>query len=350
MRILIATAQTPFVRGGAEILADELQAALDRAGHTVDQMSVPFKWYPPQCVADHMAACRLLDVSEFNATRIDRVIGLKFPAYFVRHPDKVLWLVHQHREAYDLWDRRLGAMYHSPDGSSIRELVMQADTELLETEYSVRFTISENVSERLLRYNQIDSTALYHPPQDAGKFYSAEAEPYLFFPSRITPIKRQDLVIEAFAAMNATDLRLVLAGVPDSQDYLQQLLDLAKRHGVDERIEFTGYISDEEKTQLYSRCLAVVYPPLDEDYGYVTLEAMLSRKAVVTCDDSGGVLEFLRDGETGRVCVGEAGAMARALDEIVGDPARTAEMGRQARDLYDDMGIDWANVVRALTQ
>ncbi|HZT81915.1 MAG TPA: hypothetical protein VFA26_16940, partial [Gemmataceae bacterium] len=86
MRIVIATVQVPFVRGGAEILADGLRDALRAAGHQAEIVAVPFKWYPPERILDHMLACRLLDLTETCGAGIDRVIGLKFPAYFVNHP------------------------------------------------------------------------------------------------------------------------------------------------------------------------------------------------------------------------------------------------------------------------
>lgn len=350
MRILISTAQTPFVRGGAEILAEELQAALETRGHEVDLCSIPFKWYPAQSVADHMASCRLLDLSDFNGTPVDRVIGLKFPAYLARHPHKTLWLVHQHREAYDLWDRKIGALYAAQEGAAVRDLVTEADKSVLGGEYLKRYTISRNVSRRLEKYCGVTSEALYHPPRHSERFKCEESESFLFFPSRLTQIKRQSLAIEALALTKKSSVKLVFAGVADSSAYLKTLQDMCDRLGVSDRVEFLGYVSDEEKVDLYSRCMAVVYPPLDEDYGYVTLEAMLSRKPVLSASDSGGVLEFMRDGTTGRVCEPDAESLAEGMDELVSKPRRAAQWGEDARDLYESMDISWDSVVEALTQ
>lgn len=348
MRILIATVQTPFVRGGAEILAEELLTALSAHGHETELCSIPFKWYPPQSIADHMVACRMLDLSEFNGTAVDLVIGLKFPAYFIRHPNKCLWLIHQHREAYDLWDRRIGAMFNSQDGAAIRDLVTEADTTILGGEYRHRYTISRNVSARLQKYCGIGSTALYHPPRKPDLFHKKSAERFLFFPSRITPIKRQYLAIEAMAAAKESDIRVVFAGTADSMNYQQEIEELARVRDVEDRVEFAGYVSDEEKADLYARCLAVVYTPLDEDYGYITLEAMLSGKPVITCEDSGGVLEFVRDGSTGRICGSGAAELGAAMDELWTNPEQAARWGDNARDLYESMDISWDSVVEAL--
>ena len=55
----------------------------------------------------------------------------------------------------------------------------------------------------------------------------------------------------------------------------------------------------------------MLYPPYDEDFGYVTLEAFLSRKPVITATDSGGPNEFVVDGVNGFVRAPEAGGVRR---------------------------------------
>src|SRR5687767_13660579 len=127
MRVLIATVQVPFIRGGAEILAEGLRDALRSEGHQAEIASVPFKWYPPERILDHMLSCRLLDLTESTGTKVDRVIGLKFPAYLIPHPRKALWLLHQHRTAYDLWDHPFGDLIHFPNGAQIRDAIQASD-------------------------------------------------------------------------------------------------------------------------------------------------------------------------------------------------------------------------------
>jgi hypothetical protein len=190
MRILIATVQVPFVRGGAEILAEGLLSALRAQGHDANIVAVPFKWYPPERVLEHMLACRLLDITESCGAPIDLVIGLKFPAYLLPHPNKVLWLVHQFRTAYDLWDHALGDLNRFATGAQVREAVRMVDQRLIPEAKGV-FTISKNVSRRLWRYCGIESVPLYHPPAHPERFYTAAAEDYFFFPSRLAPLKRQ---------------------------------------------------------------------------------------------------------------------------------------------------------------
>jgi hypothetical protein len=80
----------------------ELVKQLRARGYEAELVSVPFKWYPKEEILPHAAAWRLLDLSESNGLPIDLVIATKFPTYFVRHPRKVTWLIHQYRAAYEL--------------------------------------------------------------------------------------------------------------------------------------------------------------------------------------------------------------------------------------------------------
>jgi hypothetical protein len=161
MHIVIATTQVPFVFGGAEIHARSLQDALVDAGHRVETVAIPFKWYPPERMLDAMLACRLLDLTEANGRRIDLVIGLKFPAYLIPHPNKVLWILHQHRQAYELYeDQALSDMVHYGNAREVRDAIRRADTRLIPEARAV-FTNSGNVSLRLKRYCGLESTPLY---------------------------------------------------------------------------------------------------------------------------------------------------------------------------------------------
>lgn len=348
MRILIATVQVPFVRGGAEIHAESLEAALVAAGHQAEIVQVPFKWYPPERMLDQMLACRMFDLTESSGTRVDLLIGLKFPAYYMRHPNKVLWILHQHRQAYDLWSHPLaGDMIHYPAGLEVRDAIIEADRKLIPEAKRV-YANSKNVAARLSQYCGIASVPLYHPPPSAGQLFCGESQDYFFFPSRLTPIKRQHLVVEALA-LTKNPVRMCFAGVPDYAAYLDELKASAARLKLKERIEFAGSITEEEKFKRYAHCVGVVYPPVDEDYGYVTLEGMLSSKPVITCSDSGGPNEFV-DNATGFVVAPDAESLAAALDELWENRERAKSMGVRAFQRYQSMNITWPQVVRTLLQ
>ena len=348
MRVGVVTSQVPFVRGGAEMHAEALLRQLALAGHQAELIGVPFKGYPARRIPEQMLACRLLDVEESAGVPIDRVIALKFPAYLVPHPQKVIWLLHQHRAAYDLWDGPLSDLRDSPDGAHVRQAIMAADRALI-PEARACYSNSRNVSDRLMRHCGLASTPLYHPPPGAEAF--ARIEPawgdFLLMPSRLNVTKRQDLVLDALR-LTRQPVRVVFMGTADDPAYGERMRLRAAAAGLDGRVTWTGWVGDAEKLRLHAECLAVVFPPVDEDYGYVTLEAMLASKAVLTCTDSGGPLEFVADGGTGLVCEPHPEGLAEAMDLVWRDRARTREMGRAGRARYEGLGVSWDTVLSCL--
>jgi len=348
VRLLIATVQVPFVRGGAEMLADGLSEALTAAGHEAEMVRLPFKWYPPERLLEQVLAARLFDLTESSGTAIDRVIGLRFPAYLLPHPNKVLWLLHQYRTAYDLWGTELCELMHAPNGEEVRDAIRAADKAFI-PEAHARYTISTNVASRLKAFSGIDAEALYHPPPAAALLRSAPAEDFLFLPSRFNRTKRQLLIVEALALCREP-VRVRFSGLADDAAYAREIRDRIDALALTGRVDWLDSISDEAKSDLYARCLGVVFAPIDEDYGYVTLEAMLARKPVITCSDSGGPLEFVRDGETGLVVEPTAGALAGAMDKLWDDRATAARWGEAGRERYDRLDISWERVVATLTR
>jgi glycosyltransferase involved in cell wall biosynthesis len=348
MRVLIATVQVPFVRGGAEMHAEGLQRALTAAGHQAELVALPFKWYPPERILDQILAARLFDLSESSGTPIDRVIGLRFPAYLIPHPNKVLWILHQYRAAYDLWGGDLCDLMHFPNGREVRDAIHAADKAFIPEARAV-YANSRNVASRLQRFNGIDAEPLYHPPPGAALFRSAPAEDFLYLPSRINRTKRQLLIVEALAQCREP-VRLRLSGLADDAGYKSEIGDRILALGLANRIDWLDAVSDEAKRDLYARCLGVIFPPVDEDLGYVTLEAMLAAKPVITCTDSGGPLEFVRDAETGLVAEPTAEGLAAAMDRLWADRTSASRWGQAGRELYDRFDITWDRVVATLTR
>ena len=346
MNVLILNTQVPFCYGGAEVLAEDLQAQLRLAGHRAEILTLPFKWYPQQTLANTILASKLMDVSNFNGVNIDRVIALKFPMWLIPHPAMSLWILHQHRGAYDLWDSSLSDLAAMPDGLALRDLIRREDTAAIQACRNV-CTISRNVTGRLKQYNRIDSEVLYPPPRAMERFRVDGYGDYFFFPSRITPIKRQELVVEALAHV-PEPVKVVFAGEPDSPQYLDKLKSRVRELGVEAKVEWRGRIPEEEKFDLYARALMVIFTPVDEDYGYVTPEAMLSSKAVLTLDDAGGATEFVVHEQCGLTVPADPRALALAISRVWNDRQEAERLGAAARKRIDTIDLSWDKILQSL--
>jgi glycosyltransferase involved in cell wall biosynthesis len=342
LRIVVCEAQVPFIDGGAESHVRQLMSHLEAHGHEVCLVAVPFKWYPKDEILAHAAAWRLLDLSESNGRRIDLVIATKFPTYFARHPRKVCWLVHQHRAAYDLVDTAFTDFTHAEYDVALRDRLVALDTEML-GECRGLYSISANIARRVERYNGLRAIPLYHPPRLAGRLRGGPAGDYVLSVGRLESIKRVDLAIRALLHAPAS-LSLAIAGTGSHAEALQAL---TASLGLTSRVRFLGEVADEALVELYAGALAVVFPPLDEDYGYVTLEAFLAHKPVVTTTDAGGPNEFITSGANGWVTPADPKALGEAIGALDADRRRSARMGDEGYDLA--RGITWSGVIDRLT-
>lgn len=346
VRIGIVTTQVPFVTGGAEYHAFNLRDALVKAGHLAEIITMPFKWYPPERIPEHILSARLLDLEESCGNKIDLLIGLKFPAYFIPHSNKVMWILHQYRQAYELWGTEFSDLHLSSTGVAVRDAIIRADnTYFLEAKKI--YANSQTVADRLQRYNHISAETLYHPCPNWDELYFKEYGDFIFFPSRVDSTKRQHLAIEAMRH-TGSNLRLIIAGGSESKEYVQTLYNLIRKYHLDNKVQILGEISTQTKLELYAECRGVLFIPHEEDYGYVTLEGMRSQKPIITTTDSGGPLEFVIHEHNGLIASPEAASIAQQIDKL-SDSNLATVFGINARKTLDDKGISWQNVIERLT-
>ncbi len=347
MRVAVCHPQTAFVRGGAETHAERLVQALREAGHEAELVLVAGKWYPGSELAHQMAVWRALDLSESNGLPIDAVIPMKFPAYLLSHERKIVWLIHQHRTAYELWDHpEYADLARQPEGALVRELIHSADRVALGEAKRV-FANSRNVARRLHDSLGIASEPLYHRSPMTDALLSREPADLgdtIVFPSRFESLKRQSIVVDAMRHVRSGVKLLLVGRGPDEQALRRRIED----HDLGDRVRIEIGPSDEELMRLYGSALGVYYGPFDEDFGYVTLEGFAARRSVVTLADSGGPLEFVRDGETGFVTEPEPRAIADAFDRLFADRSAAASMGAAGREVLEREVPPWPEVVARL--
>ena len=270
------------------------------------------------------------------------MIGTKFPTYFVRHPNKVVWLIHQCRAAYELCGTKFSAFDHTDEDVGVRERIIDLDRQML-GECQKRFTNAANTATRLRHFNGLDAAPLYHPPPLADRLRPGDHGDYVLSVGRLEPIKRIDLALRAMQHVDPPT-RLVVVGDGSERKALETL---AVTLNVSDRVTFLGPVGDPQLIDLYAGALTVLYAPYDEDYGYITLEAFLSRKPVITATDSGGTLEFVRDGVNGIVCEPTAEAIGCAVNVFGSDRRRAAEYG--GAGLERARTVSWDGVIEKLT-
>ncbi|MBN2208555.1 MAG: glycosyltransferase family 4 protein [Candidatus Coatesbacteria bacterium] len=330
------------VEGGAEMHISCLDAALKERGFAVSRIDIPFNFSPPRQLIRDCLAWRLLDLTKSYLRPFDLFIATKFPSYVAQHPNKVVYLLHQHREIYELWGTRFCQLKSSEEDQGIRDAIVSIDNQALREAKAV-FANSKRVAERLRRYNGIESKALYAPPRLRDVFRCEGYESFVFCPGRLELNKRVDLVLEALAKADSK-IRCVITGRGPQENALKKQ---AKKLKLGERVEFAGWVAEETLVDLYARCLGVLFAPKDEDLGFITLEAFLSKKPVITTESSGAVLEFVEDGVTGYVAATDPQAFAAKIDTLVGQPKLARKMGEAGYEIA--RRLNWDYIVEHLT-
>jgi glycosyltransferase involved in cell wall biosynthesis len=341
VNIIICATQVPFIRGGAEVHVEGLRDALRAAGHRVDIVALPFKWYPHREILTSALAWRLLDLTEANGVPVDLVICTKFPTWAVKHPNKIVWVIHQHRQAYDLYGTPLSEFTNSPEDQEVRRRIAEIDRRGL-GECKALFANSRNVADRLRTSIGLEAEPLHVPITLDGLAPEAYGD-YIFSVSRLDRAKRIELLLEALALAGEPYKAVIAGDGPDAES----LRERARNLGIEHRVTFTGRIESCDVASFYNRARAVYYCPVDEDFGLVTVEAFTAGKAVLTASDAGGVLELVEDGKTG-IVVDEArpAQLATGLRRLLDDEAYAHTLGNNGRARVSE--IRWDRVVERL--
>ncbi len=342
MKVLVLSTMVPFVHGGAEELFVHLVRNLKAKGIDAEGFRIPFTWNPAERLIDEMLIARQLRL--YN---IDRVIALKFPAYLVPWNDKVLWLLHQYRQAYDLLDVGQSNIPDDARGAQIIQAIRTADNAAFAESKRI-FVNAPTTANRLMHYNAFASEVLRPPLNDPELFGGGESEGYVLATGRVNAGKRQHLLIEALRF--APGARLVIAGPPDTPDDAQRLRRIAEEAGVGDRVQLhLRFLMREELADLVNRALAVAYLPFDEDsLGYCTMEAFQAAKAVITTNDSGGVLDIVQHQRNGWVSAPAPEALGEALAAMHADAARAARWGGEGRAAMDAHHLNWSATIERL--
>ena len=326
-RVAVVTSHPLFAEGGHLVIADGLTAALRETGHDATVIRTPQNRFGRQGAA--YLATWLTDVGlTHDGKPVDHVVSFRFPSYAVRHASHVCWLNHRMREYYDQWPRFSAPLsWRARVKERLRRRVIHAaDRYLLTRNVRQVFAQSRTIQRRLERWGSIPSEVLYPPPPPRPYRCDGYGD-YLFVASRLSPLKRVGLVLEALAHPAAGGIRCVIAGDGEEHETLRSRINTL---GLGERVRLVGSVPDTELVEHLARCRAVCYPPSAEDYGLVTLEAFVSRKAVITCVDSGGPAELVRPDQDGLVVEPDPASLANAFRRVMDDDVLVERLGAAA--------------------
>ena len=325
-------------------LVRQINLRSDRFDATADLIQLPYKWYPDTQVVQHMLAWKMIDITESDGHPIDLAIGTKFPSYSADHPNKVLWLVHQHRMFYDLEGTRFDVLSMSEADRSARFCARRADT-LAVKSCKAHFAIAETVAARLLRYNELEAKVLHPPPRLRDRIEAGSFGNYILYVGRLESIKRVELLIDALAIDRTSNAVILGTG-----KYRDDLVERAEKLDLGSRCVFPGFVSDEQYLDYLANCRAVYYAPFDEDYGFATVEAFLAEKPVLTFADSGEPQAMVRKTGAGWIAdSATAEALAELTAKVTAAKSETLHAtGYAARSFA--RGIHWDAVLHELVE
>jgi glycosyltransferase involved in cell wall biosynthesis len=342
MKIALCSSFVPFIQGGARNIVDWLAINLQAEGHEVEKI------YLPQVDNLHSLSQQMMAYRWIDLDVADRVICFRPQAHLISHPHKIIWFIHHIRIFYDLWDSPYRGFPDNFENRGIRDALFSIDNHGLREAKSI-FTNSRVVSERLKKYNDIDSDILYPPVFQPERFYSQGFNNEIVYICRLEHHKRQHLLIEAMKYVKSP-VCLRLAGASSRNIYCNEINLKIKRWQLQDRVILDNrWISEQEKIDLLANCLAAAYIPFDEDsYGYPSIEASHAKKPILTTSDSGGVLELVQNDINGYVADPYPEALAERIDQLYIDKSKTITMGKNAATRLVEMNISWSNVLEKL--
>jgi len=160
---------------------------------------------------------------------------------------------------------------------------------------------------------------------------------------RISWKKGLDRLIAALPHIeNAT---LKIAG-NDDENLTPQLREQASALGVASRVTFAGEMRGDEKYELLARAAVVAMPSINENFGNVVLEAMSMETPVVVTPEV-GLSDEVRRADAGVVVNGEPRALAAAIDELLRDASRCAQLGANGRRAVEER-FTWPRVAEQM--
>ena len=315
------------VTGGAELLYRGLEKAFISRGYDATRIEIVVDESSFEAILQGYEDFRNLDLNEYDA-----VLSTKAPSYNIQHENHICYLLHTMRVFYDRFEDE---MQKSKNNITRRDKIIAMDSEIFSKIPNI-LTIGHEISNRLIKYNHIYHSEVLHPPLIEDNFKKSAYQPFAFIPSRLHRWKKIDFLIASWKNVKS-DIDLLIAGTGEDRAYFEKLAN------GDNRIKFLGNITDEQLVDYYAKALFIPFAPIDEDYGYVTLEAFRSKKMVLTCKDSGEPTNMVINHVNGFVVKRDKKEFAKKVDWIMENQDSARQYGEQGYQLI--LNIDWDNTI-----
>lgn len=341
-KIALVSSGVPFIKGGARNIVEWLADKLRERGLEVSIVLIPQVDTPDKLIN------QMLVFQWLNLDEADLVITFRPMSHVIQHPNKVAWFIHHIRSFYDYWDSPRRGFPRDSRHQALRSLLFEIDTRAISSATKV-FANSQEVQTRLRNFNGIDSHVLYPPLLDSEKYRTVGFNNEIVCIGRLESHKRPDLFIRALA-QTSSDVKLHFLGVASDSAYSQELNQLIIRLKLEKRVTMENrWVSESEKIDVLSKCLATIYAPDNEDsYGYPSLESAYSRKPIITTNDAGGVTELVIHNYNGWNVNPTESDLASVFDEALGDIERTQKMGLNSLERLSQLDISWDHVLTEL--
>ncbi|MCL5430263.1 MAG: glycosyltransferase family 4 protein [Candidatus Marsarchaeota archaeon] len=255
------------------------------------------------------------------------------PSHWIRNKNPgVLWYCHTPlREVWDMYKYRMSLrkIHHRPIYMAGARAIRVMDRSVVK-KIEVILTNSANTRSRVVKYFGREDAEVLNGGVEYERYRDNGDDRYFFYPSRFSPNKRQLYVIDAFKMFKRKKkgYKLILGGAVSNdkyyREYYEKTIEEAKKVG---DIQIVANPTDKKQLDLISRATAIMYAPVNEDYGLIPVESMASRKPIISVNE-GGPKDTIDNGKTGFLVNNES-EMADRMLYVAEHPAISKQMGRR---------------------
>jgi glycosyltransferase involved in cell wall biosynthesis len=189
-------------------------------------------------------------------------------------------------------------------------------------------------------YNGIDIDAYsILPEKDSFRLkYGLSGKKIVLFIGKITPRKGVDFLVRAFAGLQTENVFLVIAG--NDMGFRGKVEMIIREKSLQDRVLFTGLLTDNEKLAAYQDADVVVYPAIHEIFGLVPFEAIMCGTPVIVTDDC-GCGEIIGSQDIGYlVKYNDISALTDLIGKVICNKDEALEKVRKGRKFIMD-NLDW---------